>query len=551
MNGERTPKCSTGGTARRFVVASAIVAALAAAFLPGAGFGSSRAAARGPQSRIPAGLVAALHSRFGAASVRSASGATEHPQLGFAAALSADGTTALVSAPGAGNQNGAVYVYHVASAGSWVASSTPTATLSGHLFDSLGWGIALSADGTTAFVGTPFGGGGGGAVFVYHVSSEDAWASTSTPTATLTVDNGDFFGLTVAASDDGTTVIAGDPFHNNYAGGARVYHVSSEDAWVSTSTPTATLSNAAEPGSDSEVGSQVAMSGDGTTVLVSDVHSASNTGGAYLFHVASEGTWATSSAPTAILTNASGVAQDLLGVGLALSGDGTTAFVGAPGVQGYRGEVDVFHAAAAPLWVSSSTPAAILTNGVAAKYAFLGALLAVSADGTTVAAGAPGVKRSAGAAYVFHASAEGAWASSATPTAALTDSAGARNDELGASLAIAADGATVLIGAPRVNWLTGKADVFHVADSGSWLTTSTPTAALTNSALPKPMCVVPGLKRYHVRFAREVLAEENCRLGKVKRVHSTKKNRRLVVSQSPKRGRHLPPGSKVNVKIGK
>ena len=93
--------------------------------------------------------------------------------------------------------------------------------------------------------------------------------------------------------------------------------------------------------------------------------------------------------------------------------------------------------------------------------------------------------------------------------------------------------------------------MFHVADAGSWLTSSTPTASLTNSALPKPLCVVPGLKGERLGDAKFDLELSNCTLGKVKRVHSTKRNRKKVVSQSPHSGRRLRPGSRVNVKIGK
>src|SRR5262249_57630913 len=112
--------------------------------------------------------------------------------MGFSVGMAADGTTALVSAVGAGNLNGAAYIYHVASAGSWVSSATPTATLSGKGTEGLGFHVALSADGTTAFAAAPYrldlDTFTAGAVLVFHVSDESAWASTSTPTATLTID---------------------------------------------------------------------------------------------------------------------------------------------------------------------------------------------------------------------------------------------------------------------------------------------------------------------------------------------------------------------------
>lgn len=532
---------------KRVLAASSIVAVVAlTALVPGSGRASS------VSGRLPAGLAAAIHARFGPGPLRAADSPTEHPFLGTAVVLSEDGTTALVSAPGAHNQNGAVYVYHAADAGSWTSTSTPAATLSGARVDSLGWGMALSADGTTAFVGTPFGAGGIGGVYVYHVASEDAWASTSTKTATLTGGTVGYFAASLAASSDGTTVVVSDPLYNDYAGGAVVYHVSGESAWASTSTPTAILSNAAEPRSDAYAGATVAISSDGTTVLLSDFASKKHAGGAYLFRATSEASWLSSSAPTAILSNASGAANDLLGAGLALSADATTAFLGAPGVNGSRGAVDVFHVADAGSWASSSAPAAILTKGGGAAKSYFGEFVAVSSDGATVMAAASGAHKSAGAVDIFHVSDESAWTTSGAPTAVLTDSVGVSGDTFGSrSVSIAPDGATAIIGANGTNWSTGKADVFHVADSGSWVTTSAPAARLTNSALPKPLCVVPRLLGDHRADLAFDLDLANCKLGKVKVVHSTKKHRKRVFWQSLRHGRHLPPGTKISVRIGK
>jgi hypothetical protein len=548
---------------RRFLGTSAIAAVVTAVFLTGSGVGASAVASRGAQAKIPAALAAAIHARFGFTPTRSAKDSpTEHPDMGGSVAMSADGTTALVTAPGAGNGKGAAYIYHVANAGSWVSSATPAATLSGvssHGFgEALGWVAALSADGTTAFLGAPFAidldAQTLGAVEVFHVSSESAWTSTSTPTATLTVDNGGSFGFGLgglAVSPDGTTVVAGSSDYNQAAGGAYVFHVSSEGAWTSTSTSTATLSNSADAEGVGNGWPEVAISGDGATVLLSAAFS-SKPGRAYLYHVASAAAWTSSTTPTAILSNANGAPVDLLGYGLALSDDGTTAFVGAPGVKGFTGAVDVFHVANAALWLSSSTPTAILTNGGGAKGDFLGTTFAVSTDGKTVVTGASGVNHNTGAVYVFRASGEDAWTSTAAPTAKLNASAGTRGDNAAfRGLVSSSDGATVLFGAPGFNWSTGEAHVFHVADAGSWATSSKPTATLRNSALPKPRCIVPGLKRESVSLAKYDLANANCRLGKVKRVHSTKKNRKRIVSQSPARGHNLPPGSKVNVKVGK
>jgi hypothetical protein len=380
-------------------------------------------------------------------------------------------------------------------------------------------------------------------VYVFHVAGEDSWASTSAPTATLTVAGSSYLGTALSTSADGTTLVVGDPDGNDVG---YIFHASAEDAWASTSTPTATLS---QP-SGREVGNVVAISGDGTTVLLSD-GDAISAFRADVFHVASEEGWVTSSTPAAILTSAiEGVG--VVGYSLALSGDGTTAFIGEPSAKYGAGAVEVFHVAAADSWATSSTPTAILTRKGSAGGDYLGYVVRVSTDGSTVVASAVGTAKFAGTVAVFHASDEGSWATTSTPTALLTEPARHAGDVLGLGLAISTDGTAVLAGAPGFNWDTGNADVFHVADASSWLTNSRPAATLKNSKLPKPVCIVPQLKDAPLEYAKVALVYYDCRLGKVTRVHvKSKRLRNDVVAQSPGPGRHRHAGWKVNIKVGK
>ncbi len=530
---------------RRLVVASAIAGVVTAALLFGSGVGSSAAAARGTRE-IPAGLAAAIHARFGPGAIRTSSAASPvpGPVFGYAIALSADGTTALVGAAGVDGGKGAAYVFHVSDAGSWSSTGTPTAVLTnkhGYAGDLFGLGVALSTDGTTAFVTADD--GGSGAAYVFHVSAASTWASTSTPTATLT-------GLEiysgVAVSTDGTTLVVGAPFYNESTGRAAVFHVSSESAWVSSSSPTAFLLNGIQSGSDG-TGYSVAISGDGTTVLVSDSGN-SNGGGAYLFHVASESSWTSSGTPTATLSDHTLAYGDGLGNSVALSGDGTVAFLSAPTVDSDTGEVDVFRASGEDAWASTSTPAATLTNAGGSGGDDFGTRLSVSSDGTTALVTGYGVDGGRGAAFIFHVASEGAWASTSAPTATLTSSGAHADDEMGAA-ALSGDGATALGGAPFVLHATGAAYVFHVADAGSWASSSAPNATLTVKALAA--CTVPKLKGLKLSAAKQALAAGRCRLGTVTKVHARTKSRGRVVSQSKKPGTRLAIGAKVAVKVGK
>jgi hypothetical protein len=531
-------------------MAGAIAVLLAAAFLTGSGAASSAAASVRGTQRIPAALAAAIHARFGAGAIRSSSAKATPTQppyaLGASVAMSADGTTALVGAPGGFISHGAAYVFHVSDAGSWSSSGTPTAVLRTKNAWGLGAGIALSADGTTAFVGadrTGIGVSSSDAIYVFHASAEDGWASSSTPTATLSGAAG--VGSKLAVSADGTTLVAGGFTSSGDAlkNAAYVFHTSSESAWVSSSTPTATLTNAGEGTSAIFGPAAVAISGDGMTALLGDYADASGSR-AYVFHVAAENAWMTSSTPTAILSDANN-AKGYLGYSLALSGDGTVAFLGAPIKPG---AVDVYDVAGEDAWVSTSTPTAILTNAAGSKSDLFGVSVAASTDGKTALVGAYFHNKVRGAAAVFHVAHEGDWVSSSAPTARLTDSAGRIDDLLGYAPAISADGTTVLLGAPGVRFTTGAAQVSHVADADSWTSSTSPTGILTVKALDG--CVVPFLRGVTVRAAKRALRARSCRLGTVKRVHARGKKGRIVSQSRPESWR-MHVGRKVNVKVVK
>lgn len=538
---------------RRFLMTCALVALATAAFLPGAGVGSRTTAMRGRRAVIPAGLADAIRAHLGTAAMRSSSAASSvgDPYVGDSVALSADGTTALVGAPGVAGLRGAAYIFHASDAGSWSSSGTPIATLTknhGLAESQFGRTVALSADGTTAFVGAPFGSGftAPGAIYVFHAPAEDSWSSSSTPAATLTVNHGTFIGFAFAVSPDGTTLVVGDPLYNNFVGRAHIFHVSSEDAWASTSTPTATLG--LNPVNEAELGFRAAISADGTTVLLADFdggNGGETGGGAAVYHVSAENAWTSSSTPTAILSDANGSSSDSRGNDLALSADGTLAFVSAPGADA----MDIFHVAGEAAWASTSTPTAILTDdAVSWSAGHYVVPVALSSDGRTALVFAPGVNSQRGAAYVFRASSEDAWASSSTPTATLTKAGAHAGDLMGFPGVLSPDGATALVGALGVRSNTGAAYVFHAADASSWATSSTPNATLTDDALAA--CTVPKLKGLKLRAAKSTLELGRCKLGKVTKVRSKHKKGR-VLSQGYKPGKRLAIHAKVSVKVGK
>jgi hypothetical protein len=406
--------------------------------------------------------------------------------LGDSVAFSADGSLALIGSPGFNSAAGAADLFDASSEGSWTSSATPAATLTAGTSpsnDAFGTSVALSDDGTTALVGAPtVYSSGAGVAYIFHVSSQGSWTSTPVPTATLTNhagSTGDLFGGEVALSGDGTTALIGATGVSNHAGAGYVFHAASETAWTSTTTPLATLTVNGDVAYD-ELGNGVALSSNGSTALVSDEGLGDYTGAAYVFHAASSATWKSQSAPKATLTH--GVQGDWFGAAVAFSSDGATALIDAWGANGQKGAAYIFHAASQSSWTSSSTPKATLTNSAGAAGSEFGYAVGLSGDGTTALIGAYGTANLKGAAYIYHVSSAGSWASATKPAATLTTAAGSPDDEFGMAVALSGDGATALIAAPRFDTYTGAAYEFDTGSEGSWASTSSPAATLTNRA---------------------------------------------------------------------
>jgi hypothetical protein len=244
----------------------------------------------------------------------------------------------------------------------------------------------------------------------------------------------DSFGLSVALS--GNTALVGAPGSGGNRGAVYVF-ARSGTTW------TEQLKLTASDGAPNDFfGTAVALSGG--IALVGASGKLATRGGAYVF--AQSGT---SWAEQAKLTAADGVAGDMFGAEVALSG--TTALIGASGKASARGAAYVF--------VQSGTnwpqQAKLTATGGTANDQFG---CAVALEGNTALVGASNTNSSRGAAYVFVQSGT-TWPQQAT----LTASDAANGDEFGFSVALS--GSTALIGARGKNAYHGAAYPF--AQSGT------------------------------------------------------------------------------------
>jgi hypothetical protein len=147
--------------------------------------------------------------------------------------------------------------------------------------------------------------------------------------------------------------------------------------------------------------------------------------------------------------------NDQLGSSVGISADGSTI-----GGDTFQGAAYVF-AKPGGGWVDENEVAK-LTASDGASGDELGLSIAISADGSTLAAGAPiadvGGNSGQGAAYAYTRPQSG-W-TTATETAKLTASDGQPGDALGWSVAISLVGSTVVTGMPLAGSDAGQADVF-------------------------------------------------------------------------------------------
>lgn len=337
-----------------------------------------------------------------------ASDPADSAQFGLGMALSANGQTLAVGAPGGDTLNsasGIVYVF-TRDGATWRQQARLQAPAP-QSNDGFGHSLALSSAGDTLAVGAPHDGqtaNDGGAVYLY-TGQGGAWALQTRLTG-LNTGSGDAFGGSVALSAQGDVLAVG---------------------------------------ADQEAGS-------GTGVNPPDDDNSSQSGAAYVF--ARQGNaWG----QQAYLKAATNHVADQFGRRIALSADGHTLAVGTPspdpmggGATGGSVHVYAHDGVAWGLQAFLPTPNPLLLTG-------FGEALALSADGQVLAIGSPYDSSAAtgidgdpgdtgatfsGAAHVF-ARDNGNWSQRAYIKASNTGA----NDRFGTALALSSDGQTLAVGA--------------------------------------------------------------------------------------------------------
>ena len=201
------------------------------------------------------------------------SGYSGSSNQGRSVALSADGNTAIAGALGDSGNAGAVWVY-TRSGGAWTQQTKLVGTgNSGNAQQ--GYSVALSADGTIALVGAPGDNSNVGAAWVF-TQSDGTWTQQAKLVGMDAVGRSDQ-GLSVALSADGSTAIVGGADDDSGVGAAWVF-TRSGGTW----TQQTKLVGSGYSGNSAQ-GCSAALSADGNTVVVGGLDDDASVGAAWVF----------------------------------------------------------------------------------------------------------------------------------------------------------------------------------------------------------------------------------------------------------------------------
>jgi hypothetical protein len=410
-------------------------------------------------------------------------------QFGASVSISSNGSTALVGAryedAGDLNDAGSAYIF-TRSSGIWSEQQKITASDKA-ANDIFGSAVAISGDGNTAIVGAYGDDTQTGSAYIF-TNSGGSWSEQQKITASDKA-TADYFGWSVAISSDGNTALVGayaeDPDGAYNAGSAYIF-TRSGGSWSEQQKITAS-----DKALDDAFGSAVAISSDGNTALVGAWKDDLNAGAAYIL-TRSGSSWSEQQK----LTASDRASSDNFGRGVAISGDGTTALVGAHadnGVAGIQSGSAYIFTYSGGSWGQQTK----LLASDAQVYDWFGYSVSLSSDGNTAIVGAhnddiDGAYDNTGTAYIFTRSG-GSWSQQqkiANPEATTS------HDNFGWSVAISGDGATALVGVvyedPEGSITNaGSAYIFALPD---YLSSTTPitTAGTILSFTGQHMCFPDG-----------------------------------------------------------
>ena len=343
--------------------------------------------------------------------------------FGTSTAVSADGNVIVVGALGAdGTTAGSGKVYLYDSDGNQL---TQLQADDGAESDRFGESTSISANGDTIVVGSPGdddNGGASGSAYIFDANGDQI--------AKLTADDAAFndaFGRSVDISSDGSIIVVGSPQDDDNGS-------ASGSAYLFDSNGNQLVKLVADDASSSDFfGDSVALSGDGSTVVVGAFQArgnVNNSGSVYVFDISGN--------QLAELSADDGAVSDQFGDSISVSDDGNTIVIGAR-----NDDDDGSASGSAYIFDKLGNQLGKITADDAQGSDRFGTAVNISADGSTIAIGAIGDRDQgpgSGSVYVFD--------TAGVLIAKLVDINGSAGDAFGRAVSLSDDGSTIVVGSP-------------------------------------------------------------------------------------------------------
>ena len=369
---------------------------------------------------------------------RSAGGIGTEAMLGFSSAVAVGDGEVLVGESGNNMIPGIVYVYRMdeGGAGSWTEAARLTAS-TGESGDRFGSSLAVA--GNRMIVGSTQPDSGRGVAFIFQKSAGGDWVEMArlVPEG---AEAGDHFGAAVALAGD--LALVGSAAHAENTGAVRAFRRDGSGKWLPVGSPA---------GAELEPGDRfgASLSIDGTRALVGSPGHEKNAGLVFVFDF--DGA-AHSWKQTARLESGAVEKNDRFGSSLALSGD--LALVGSPRFNRFIGAVFTFEFdSEAGEWSEATR----LVPFDGSRQNRFGSSLAF--DGTHAWIGAPGANGFQGVVYLLSRNAEGGgWADATKLTAGDLQ----RGDFFSGTVAAGSD--LAVVGVPGDDYGAGSAMIYRLQD---------------------------------------------------------------------------------------
>jgi len=331
---------------------------------------------------------------------------SEECAFGRAVAISADGNTAVIGGPRTNTFAGAAWVF-TRTNGEWTLAQELTGGPEENVQARFGRDVAISPDASTIAVGATADAGTRGAIYVFDreeaPGSPPAWSHQGPRLLASGTVGESHLGVSLALSEDGSTLIGGAPGDDGYVGAAWIFARSGSGPAATWSQVGGKLTGGEESGAG-HFGFSVALSAEGTTALVGARADDGGAGAAWAFTDQS-GSWAQQGPK--LTGGGEEVGEGHFGYSVALSASGESALIGAPRDDLGVGAAWVFALSGATgNWEQQGEKltAELEPDGSGAtpigKGGF-GTSVALAGSGITAMVGSPFVDNLAGGAWAF------------------------------------------------------------------------------------------------------------------------------------------------------